>query len=278
MYPKSDRSERQDIGKLSKEERRKIFKPVVEKKRRDRINACLEELKELLRQQGIRKDGMCYSKVEKADILEMAVDYLHMLRTQQGHALTAHPELLLKYQAGYTECAAAVLHFMRNTGMNSGMQDRVMKHLSTVIYRTAYQQQVPSIATTPMSMLSPASTTVLQSPEITPSQRLPLSLTSSSSLSSTSAARPPSLSPAHSTATTPPPVLSPQVLPTGSVSQIPESTTREENSSVQQSESTSSMRIGPPVLLRKPVPIFPEIVLNPYAEFYKRMFPVWRPW
>lgn len=51
-----------------------LRKPVVEKMRRDRINSSIEQLKLLLEQEFARHQPN--SKLEKADILEMAVSYL----------------------------------------------------------------------------------------------------------------------------------------------------------------------------------------------------------
>ncbi|TRY66788.1 hypothetical protein DNTS_009580 [Danionella cerebrum] len=49
-------------------------KPVVEKMRRDRINRCIEQLKILLKAEVNPRQN--FSKLEKADVLEMAVVYL----------------------------------------------------------------------------------------------------------------------------------------------------------------------------------------------------------
>ena len=49
----------------------------MEKKRRDRINKCLEELKDLMVQSN---DKARYQKLEKAEILEMAVGYVKSLK------------------------------------------------------------------------------------------------------------------------------------------------------------------------------------------------------
>lgn len=54
--------------------RLQLRKPVVEKMRRDRINSSIEQLKLLLEQEFARHQPN--SKLEKADILEMAVSYL----------------------------------------------------------------------------------------------------------------------------------------------------------------------------------------------------------
>ena len=54
---------------------RSISKPLMEKRRRDRINKSLTELKTILIDVLKRDQNSC-SKLEKADILEMTVNYL----------------------------------------------------------------------------------------------------------------------------------------------------------------------------------------------------------
>lgn len=59
---------------------RKIRKPLMEKKRRARINDSLEELKEILLKNTVAITyGQRPTKLEKADILEMTVRYLNTL-------------------------------------------------------------------------------------------------------------------------------------------------------------------------------------------------------
>jgi hypothetical protein len=60
---------------------RKFAKTCVEKKRRDRINRCLDELKDLMSQ---ADDKAKYQKMEKAEILEMAVNYMKTMRSKQS--------------------------------------------------------------------------------------------------------------------------------------------------------------------------------------------------
>ncbi|CAJ0604338.1 unnamed protein product [Cylicocyclus nassatus] len=70
-----------DIESFSSDERghvKKTNKPMMEKKRRARINHCLSELKEILICDKHASAG--HAKWEKADILEMTVDYLKKLR------------------------------------------------------------------------------------------------------------------------------------------------------------------------------------------------------
>jgi len=62
------------VGKVGVE-RRKAQKPRIEKLRRDRINGSLDEIKRLVLE-ALNKDISRYSKMEKADILEMTVQFL----------------------------------------------------------------------------------------------------------------------------------------------------------------------------------------------------------
>lgn len=62
---------------------RKIRKPLMEKKRRARINDSLEALKEILLKNTVAiTQGSRPTKLEKADILEMTVRYLNVLHKQ----------------------------------------------------------------------------------------------------------------------------------------------------------------------------------------------------
>uniref|UniRef100_A0A1I7XJT8 BHLH domain-containing protein n=1 Tax=Heterorhabditis bacteriophora TaxID=37862 RepID=A0A1I7XJT8_HETBA len=70
-----------DVETMSSDERsrpKKTNKPMMEKKRRARINQCLSELKEILICDKHASAG--HAKWEKADILEMTVDYIKKLR------------------------------------------------------------------------------------------------------------------------------------------------------------------------------------------------------
>ncbi|KAJ1347440.1 hypothetical protein KIN20_002492 [Parelaphostrongylus tenuis] len=77
-----------DVESFSSDERgahvKKTNKPMMEKKRRARINQCLSELKEILICDKHASSG--HAKWEKADILEMTVDYLKKLRAHRDPA------------------------------------------------------------------------------------------------------------------------------------------------------------------------------------------------
>lgn len=63
---------------------RKKRRGVIEKKRRDRINMSLSELKRLV-PSAFEKQGS--AKLEKAEILQMTVDHLKMLHAKGTHLL-----------------------------------------------------------------------------------------------------------------------------------------------------------------------------------------------
>ncbi|KXJ25613.1 transcription factor HES-2 [Exaiptasia diaphana] len=101
-------SEQHDfVGKIISD-RRKTKKPLMEKLRRDRINTSLNEMK-ILVLESLNKDVSRYSKMEKADILEMTVKFLRDMNSQ-GRVKRA-PMTWAEYQAGYNQCS---LELMRN--------------------------------------------------------------------------------------------------------------------------------------------------------------------
>lgn len=64
---------------------RKIRKPLMEKRRRARINDSLETLKRVLLKNTIQSNyPVRIAKLEKADILEMTVQYIQMLHKRLG--------------------------------------------------------------------------------------------------------------------------------------------------------------------------------------------------
>ncbi|XP_060638967.2 transcription factor HES-7 [Anolis sagrei] len=93
---------------------RKMLKPLVEKRRRDRINRSLEELRLLLLQrthcQTLKKP-----KVEKAEILEIAVGYLREMASakSQGADLSEDRTLQTCFRVGFRECLLGLAAFLQ---------------------------------------------------------------------------------------------------------------------------------------------------------------------
>nr|XP_039259018.1 transcription factor HES-4-B-like [Styela clava] len=110
---------------------RRASKPMMEKRRRERINKSLNELKSILLD-ALRKDSTCHSKLEKADILEMTVRYLRSIQRQRiTAAMALDPSVLNKYRTGYIECKSEVSKFLENSSENlrPDVKSRLMSHL-----------------------------------------------------------------------------------------------------------------------------------------------------
>merc|ERR1712080_751105 len=106
---------------------RKVVKPLLERKRRARIDACLDELKDLM-VFALQTEGESISKLEKADVLEMTVKHLRKLKRQQ--MLTLNPALEFdRFHAGYTTCATEVSRTLASTGVDVTIGSRLMGHL-----------------------------------------------------------------------------------------------------------------------------------------------------
>ncbi|XP_018083453.1 transcription factor HES-3 isoform X2 [Xenopus laevis] len=106
---------------------RKVSKPLMEKKRRARINISLEQLKGLLEKnysQNIRK-----RKLEKADILELTVKYLKTLQSSiHGAQLYRSAE----YQAGFRNCLNGVNQFLQ-TADKSGQATHLTQDIARAL-------------------------------------------------------------------------------------------------------------------------------------------------
>ncbi|KAK6477579.1 mRNAion factor HES-3-like [Huso huso] len=86
---------------------RKISKPLMEKKRRARINNSLEQLKSLLES---RYPKISKRKLEKADILELTVKCLkHLQNSHQDATFTKQQNL---FHAGFQCCADRMDQFL----------------------------------------------------------------------------------------------------------------------------------------------------------------------
>jgi hairy-and-enhancer-of-split protein len=80
----------------------------MEKRRRARINNCLNDLKGILLE-AMRKDPARHSKLEKADILELTVRHLqNVQRNQLAVAMATDPTVLHRFKNGFSECATEV--------------------------------------------------------------------------------------------------------------------------------------------------------------------------
>ncbi|KAK6466468.1 mRNAion factor HES-1-like [Huso huso] len=113
-------------------EHRKTSKPMMERRRRARINDSLSQLKTFLIQEAWSKDAPRYSKLEKADILELTVRHLRALERSRAAALPIHdPSLASKYRAGFTQCVREVTQFLSTSdGICSDVRSQLLNHLA----------------------------------------------------------------------------------------------------------------------------------------------------
>ncbi|XP_048361462.1 transcription factor HES-1 [Sphaerodactylus townsendi] len=146
-----------DKPRTAAAEHRKSSKPIMEKRRRARINESLAQLKSLILD-ALKKDSSRHSKLEKADILEMTVKHLRNLqRAQMTAALNTDPSVLGKYRAGFSECVNEVTRFLSTCeGVNTEVRTRLLGHLAgcmgqinTMNYPAPPPQQQPPSAAPP---------------------------------------------------------------------------------------------------------------------------------
>ncbi|XP_077168904.1 transcription factor HES-5-like [Paroedura picta] len=112
-------------GPLATKEKHKLRKPAVEKLRRDRMNSSIEQLKLLLEKAFQRHQPN--AKLEKADILEMTVDYL---KEQSRLRLkgSAHKDPQQDFKEGYSRCLQEALRFLSLHKVHAETQAKLMSH------------------------------------------------------------------------------------------------------------------------------------------------------
>uniref|UniRef100_A0A0R3S0K9 BHLH domain-containing protein n=1 Tax=Elaeophora elaphi TaxID=1147741 RepID=A0A0R3S0K9_9BILA len=91
---------------------RKLKKPLMEKRRRARMNECLDQLKHLL----LHISPNHRTKLEKADILEMTVAYLNQMQHPPSPSTSFDNNAIYQqsYAEGFTVAASACLTYLQN--------------------------------------------------------------------------------------------------------------------------------------------------------------------
>ena len=107
---------------------RKFAKTCVEKKRRDRINRCLDELKDLMSQS---EDKAKYQKMEKAEILEMAVGYMRNMKQSNINQQQSPVDTTTNYNHAYKQCLTD-FHTQLQTipGIHDEYKSQIMNKMS----------------------------------------------------------------------------------------------------------------------------------------------------
>ncbi|XP_042193529.1 transcription factor HES-5-like [Callorhinchus milii] len=109
--------------KFTAKQKSKIMKITVEKRRRDRINSSINQLKALLgREFQTQEPNM---KLEKADILKMTVNYLkyHNQAFRVGLPVSSVEQ---DYNEGYSRCLQEALRFLSVQEGKSDIQRKLV--------------------------------------------------------------------------------------------------------------------------------------------------------
>ncbi|KAM3927312.1 transcription factor HES-7-like [Leptodactylus fuscus] len=120
---------------------RKILKPVVEKQRRDRINRSLDEMRVLL----LKLTGnpkLRNPKMEKAEILELAVVYVRNVTQMKTHEPLRWVSPAEKfYLSGFTDCLNRTEDFIQDIGPKA--KARFLNELQTHLqHRLRFPKQL----------------------------------------------------------------------------------------------------------------------------------------
>ncbi|XP_034999267.2 hairy/enhancer-of-split related with YRPW motif protein 2 [Hippoglossus stenolepis] len=111
---------------------RKKRRGVIEKRRRDRINHSLTELRRLV-PTAFEKQGS--AKLEKAEILQMTVDHLKMMQATGGKGYFDVHALALDFLSlGFRECVTEVSRYLCTVeALDSGdpLRSRLLSHLTS---------------------------------------------------------------------------------------------------------------------------------------------------
>ncbi|KAL9959853.1 hypothetical protein ACROYT_G033214 [Oculina patagonica] len=130
------------VGKILSD-RRKVKKPLMERMRRARINDSLHELKSLVLDL-LQKDASRYSKMEKADVLEMTVTYLRAM--QRKDCCTEDPKSLAEYRAGFNQCANEVNRNIMTSEGSDQLREKLLSHLASYCHGNATSRVATSHA------------------------------------------------------------------------------------------------------------------------------------
>ncbi|XP_064461113.1 transcription factor HES-2-like [Ornithodoros turicata] len=118
------------------------MKPLMEKRRRARINHCLSELKRFLVANDYsfleKHNNNRTQRVEKADILEMTVKYLRDHRASED--TKDKQECSERFQEGYRQCMIEICRYTANT-MDRTVRDTLVSHLKKSLSSSPVHQR-----------------------------------------------------------------------------------------------------------------------------------------
>uniref|UniRef100_A0A3B4G3A1 Transcription cofactor HES-6-like n=1 Tax=Pundamilia nyererei TaxID=303518 RepID=A0A3B4G3A1_9CICH len=135
-----------------------LRKPLIERKRRERINNCLDQLKETVI--GAFLFSRQQSKLEKADILEMTVKHLQNIQNNKVNGLEAQQ----RYSTGYIQCMHEVHNMLLTCDwMDKTLGSRLLNHLLKSLPRSTDEHPL-TLPTPRLDAALPATQAVPGSP------------------------------------------------------------------------------------------------------------------
>eukprot|EP00095_Tigriopus_kingsejongensis_P011101 snap_masked-scaffold268_size230776-processed-gene-1.3 protein:Tk11101 transcript:snap_masked-scaffold268_size230776-processed-gene-1.3-mRNA-1 annotation:"transcription factor" len=137
---------------------RKRRRGVIEKRRRDRINNSLNELKRLV-PTALEKSGS--AKLEKAEILQMTVEHLKMISSKGFGDFNYDPHRFAMdyHNVGFRECAAEVARYLvavEGLDAQDPLRVRLMSHLQMFAAQKDFNRS--AVPATPTYMPSQVNT------------------------------------------------------------------------------------------------------------------------
>lgn len=127
------------------------MKPMLERKRRARINKCLDELKDLM-VATLESEGEHVTRLEKADILELTVSHLQKMKQQKSRAGGNIPQTE-GFRSGYIHAVNEVSRSLSEIpGVNVQLGTQLMTHLGQRL-----NQIHPAAAKVPVPVTAPLS-------------------------------------------------------------------------------------------------------------------------
>lgn len=145
---------------------RKVMKPLLERKRRARINKCLDDLKDLM-SECFQSNGDNTVKFEKADILEVTVQHLRKLKQQKEQIAQNNIAAQQSFRSGYIQAANEVSRCMASLPkVDVQFGTKLMTHLGLRLSQLEAPQELPTAVNTPLTVTCSSSqvTAALYSP------------------------------------------------------------------------------------------------------------------
>ncbi|XP_005395306.1 PREDICTED: hairy/enhancer-of-split related with YRPW motif-like protein isoform X2 [Chinchilla lanigera] len=129
---------------------RKKRRGIIEKRRRDRINSSLSELRHLV-PSAFEKQGS--SKLEKAEVLQMTVDHLKMLHATGGTGFLDARALAVDFRSiGFRECLTEVIRYLGVLEGPSSRADPVRIRLLSHLNSYAAEMEPSPVPTSPLAV------------------------------------------------------------------------------------------------------------------------------